>query len=76
MEIKTFHFNPIMVNTYIMSDETGEAVIVDPGNCQMYEDEQIREYVAAKKSTKIRNTPNKSPKKNKRKKKIGPKQKK
>lgn len=49
MEIKTFHFNPIMVNTYILSDETGEAVIVDPGNCQMYEDEQIREYVAAKK---------------------------
>ena len=49
MEIKTFHFNPIMVNTYILSDETGEAIIVDPGNCQRYEDEQIREYVASKK---------------------------
>ena len=48
MEIKTFHFNPIMVNTYIVSDETGEAVIVDPGNCQTYEDAQIREYVASK----------------------------
>lgn len=48
MEIKTFHFNPIMVNTYLLSDETGEAVIVDPGNCQTYEDEQIREYVSAK----------------------------
>ena len=48
MEIKTFHFNPIMVNTYILSDETGEAVIVDPGNCQSYEDAQIREYVANK----------------------------
>lgn len=48
MEIKTFHFNPIMVNTYILSDETGEAVIVDPGNCQSYEDEQIRDYVASK----------------------------
>ena len=48
MEIKTFHFNPIMVNTYILSDETGEAVIVDPGNCQMYEDEQIRDYVVSK----------------------------
>ena len=48
MEIKTFHFNPIMVNTYLLSDETGEAVIVDPGNCQSYEDEQIREYVSAK----------------------------
>jgi glyoxylase-like metal-dependent hydrolase (beta-lactamase superfamily II) len=48
MEIKTFHFNPLMVNTYILSDETGEAVIVDPGNSQTYEDEQIREYIAAK----------------------------
>ena len=49
MEIKTFHFNPIMVNTYILSDETDEAIIVDPGNCQRYEDEQIREYVTSKK---------------------------
>lgn len=48
MEIKTFHFNPIMVNTYILSDETNEAVIVDPGNCQTYEDAQIRDYVASK----------------------------
>ena len=46
MEIKTFHFNPLMVNTYILSDETKEAVIVDPGNCRFYEDAQIREYVA------------------------------
>ncbi|WP_405329189.1 MBL fold metallo-hydrolase, partial [Fibrobacter sp.] len=46
MEIKTFHFNPLMVNTYILSDETREAVIVDPGNCRFYEDGQIREYVA------------------------------
>lgn len=51
MEIKTFHFNPIMVNTYILSDETSEALIVDPGNCRAYEDEQIREYVAQKNLT-------------------------
>lgn len=48
MDIKTFHFNPLMVNTYILSDETGEAVIVDPGNCRAYEDDQIREYVSSK----------------------------
>jgi glyoxylase-like metal-dependent hydrolase (beta-lactamase superfamily II) len=48
MEIKTFHFNQLMVNTYILSDETGEAVIVDPGNIQSYEDAQIRDYIAAK----------------------------
>ena len=48
MDIKTFHFNPIMVNTYLLSDETGEAAIVDPGNYRSYEDEQIRDYVASK----------------------------
>jgi len=48
MEIKTFHFNPLMVNSYIVSDETGEAVIIDPGNCRSYEDEQIRDYIASK----------------------------
>ena len=42
MEVKTFHFNPLMVNTYIVSDETGEAVIIDPGNSRAYEDDQIR----------------------------------
>ena len=49
MDIKTFHFNPIMVNTYILSDETGEGVILDPGNCRIHEDEQIRDYVSSKK---------------------------
>ena len=51
MKIKTFHFNPLMVNTYILSDETKEAVIVDPGNCRSYEDVQIQEYVATKNLT-------------------------
>lgn len=48
MEIKVFHFNPIVVNTYIISDETNEAIIVDPGNCRSYEDEQIKAYVLSK----------------------------
>lgn len=48
MDIKTFHFNPLAVNTYVLSDETKEAVIVDPGNSWFYEDGQIREYVADK----------------------------
>lgn len=46
MNIKTFHFNQLMVNTYILSDETKEAVIIDPGNCRFHEDSQIREYVS------------------------------
>lgn len=46
MTIRTFHFNPIQVNTMVLADEeTGEAVIVDPGNCNLYEDSQLREYI-------------------------------
>ena len=29
MEIKTFEFNPLGVNCYVLSDETGECVIID-----------------------------------------------
>lgn len=29
MEIKTFQFNPLGVNSYVLSDETGECVIID-----------------------------------------------
>ncbi len=46
MNIKTFRFNPIQVNTYVLSDETGEGIIIDPGNCNVGEDEQLREYIA------------------------------
>ena len=45
MTIRTFHFNPIQVNTLVLHDDTGEAIIVDPGNCQSFEDEQLKEYV-------------------------------
>lgn len=45
LTIRTFHFNPIMVNTMVLHDDTGDAVIVDPGNCQMHEDEQLRDYI-------------------------------
>lgn len=31
MKIKLFVFNPIQVNTFIVSDETKECVIIDPG---------------------------------------------
>lgn len=30
MKIKTFEFNPLQVNTYLLYDETGECVVVDP----------------------------------------------
>lgn len=45
MTIQTFHFNPIMVNTLVLHDETGEALIVDPGNCNSLEDARLAEYI-------------------------------
>ncbi len=39
MQLKTFQFNPIGVNTYVLYDETKECVIIDPG-C-FYPDEKI-----------------------------------
>lgn len=34
-----------MVNTLVLSDEGGEAVIIDPGNSSSFENEQLEEYV-------------------------------
>ena len=45
MTIQTFHFNPIMVNTLVLHDDSHEAIIVDPGNCTTYEDARLDEYI-------------------------------
>ncbi len=45
LTIRIFHFNPIQVNTLLLHDAAGESIIVDPGNCQSYEDTQLKEYV-------------------------------
>lgn len=29
MKVKTFEFNPLVVNTYLLSDETGECAVID-----------------------------------------------
>lgn len=43
--IKIFPFNPFQENTYVLSDETGECVIIDPG-CHISEEEQeLKEYI-------------------------------
>jgi glyoxylase-like metal-dependent hydrolase (beta-lactamase superfamily II) len=40
MKIETFVFNPFQENTFVVSDETGECIIIDPG-CY-FEEEQSR----------------------------------
>lgn len=43
--IRIFHFNPLMVNTMVLHDETGEAIIVDPGNISAHEDSALEQYI-------------------------------
>ncbi len=43
--LKKFEFNPFQVNTYVLSDETGECIIIDPGMQGYFEETEIAEYI-------------------------------
>ena len=45
MTIKTFTFNPFQENTYLLFDETREAVIIDAGCIMDYEKQQLKAYI-------------------------------
>lgn len=44
--IQVFTFNPLGENTYVLFDETKEAVIVDPGCYEAYEREELKNFIA------------------------------
>ena len=44
--IATFVFNPFQENTYIVYDETGQCIIVDPGCYSKQERDQISAFIA------------------------------
>lgn len=45
IKIATLQFNPFQENTYVISDSTGEAIIVDAGNYSAAEDNALLNYV-------------------------------
>jgi len=45
MIVKTFEFNPIYVNTYVVYDETKECVIIDPGCFFAEEKEDLLNFI-------------------------------
>lgn len=47
MEIKIFVFNPIKENTYLLYDESKEAVIIDCGASTPDEENELKEYINA-----------------------------
>ncbi|MFN0032772.1 MAG: MBL fold metallo-hydrolase [Flavobacteriales bacterium] len=48
MHLTQFTFNPFQENTYIVYDDTQEAIIIDPGMMDEDEDAQLFEYIAEK----------------------------
>jgi glyoxylase-like metal-dependent hydrolase (beta-lactamase superfamily II) len=45
IQVHTFTFNPFSENTYILSDETKECVIIDPG-CSNYEErKELKDFI-------------------------------
>ena len=47
LSIQTFTFNPFSENTYVVFDETKEAVIIDPGCYSREEQKELVSYVEA-----------------------------
>lgn len=45
MQIKTFVFNPFYENTIVLSSESGNCFIFDPGCYERYEQEELLEYI-------------------------------
>lgn len=48
IQIKKFTFNAFQENTYVLYDETSEAVIIDPGCYEKEEREQLIDFIKAK----------------------------
>ena len=45
MTIKTFTFNPFQENTFIVYDETNEAIVIDAGCLEQYEKDELKNYI-------------------------------
>ncbi len=58
IEIKSFVFNPFMENTYVLYDESNEAVIIDSGCYEKEEQQQLSDFITEKglKVVKLLNT--------------------
>lgn len=48
VEVKIFPMNPFQMNTYLIYDDTLDAIIIDPGNSTYDEDERIKNYLKHK----------------------------
>ena len=45
LKVKTFTFNLYQENTYVLSDESGKGVVIDPGCYSKEEEEELANYI-------------------------------
>lgn len=53
LHVRCFVFSPIQENTYVLFNDAGEAIIVDPGCYFPHEQKQLQEFLSAKKLTPV-----------------------
>lgn len=51
LAIQTFEFNPFQENTYVLYDETNEAVVVDAGCYEREEEKELSDFITHKNLT-------------------------
>lgn len=51
IQIHSFEFSPFSENTYVLWDETNEAVVIDPGCLAQYEKEELANFITTKSLT-------------------------
>ncbi len=51
LTIQSFVFSPIMENTYVLYNETGECMIIDPGCYDQQEESELRSFITKHKLT-------------------------
>ena len=58
LQIKSFTFNPFSENTYVLYDDTSEAIIIDPGCYEREEKAELFDFIKTQKliPTKLLNT--------------------
>ncbi len=54
IQIKKFTFNPVAVNGYLLWDETGEAILIDPACYYSDEQDEINQFVSGHQLTIVR----------------------
>ncbi len=48
VQVQSFTFNPFSENSYVLYDETGESVIIDPGCYEKEEEEELKAFILSR----------------------------